>query len=329
MKKYLDLAFKNIFKKRKKGFTLIELIIYSAILIVSLGLISNFVYVSLRSAQRNEIENELLNQLTRLEEILRLKISTAKKINSITTEEINLEMADSLVNPTIFSWMSDVLYLKEGGGSYVPLNDKNKIKVTNFSAQQMGPIEGVSGFSDYHYVWNDQVGWIDFAASGGNVFVPIGEGEILGAVQILSDGSWIYLNCLNLDACSESNFKVEKLSNGDLTGWAWSEKYGWISFNCSNDNSCGASQYKVYIDEDGIFHGWAWSENIGWISFNCENGGENQANICNTSDYKVQVLTLEAPILKISLTLKYNSLRPDLAIEKTKTFIIQLLNPEE
>ncbi|MGE4554902.1 MAG: type II secretion system protein J [Candidatus Paceibacterota bacterium] len=316
-------------QKNKKGFTLIEILLYSAILIIAGSLISNFVYVSLKANQRVKVETELTNQMNRLEEIFRLKINGALKINSLTADQLDLKMADTSVDPTVFYWSNDTLYLSEKGGSFLPLNDKNKIKVTQFSVTNVMPIEGGSLSSTYHYAWNDQVGWLDFAYSGGNIFVPLSEGDLSGRVRILSDNSWIYLNCLNLGVCSNSNFKVERLSNGDLTGWAWSENYGWISFNCLNDNSCGASSYKVFIDEDGVFHGWAWSENIGWISFNCEDGGENGGNICSTSDYKVQVSFSELPILKIDLTLTYNSPKPDLAISKSKSFIFQLLKPEE
>ena len=316
-------------QKFKKGFTLIEILIYSTILIVSMGLISNFVYVSLKANQKAKVEIELNNQMNRLEEIFRLKINSAKKINSLTTNELNLKMTDSSIDPTVFTWANDTLYFSEKNGPLLPLNDKNKIKITQFSVLSVLPIEGVTISPYYHYAWNNQVGWLDFAYSGANVLVPITEGELSGKVKILSDDSWVYLNCLDLNVCSSSNFKVSKTTSGDLIGWAWSEHYGWISFNCLNDNSCGASNYKVYIDSDGIFHGWAYSENIGWISFNCENGGENGNNICSTSDYKVQVALLELPIIRINLTLEYNSSRPDLKVSKSKSFVFQILNPEE
>lgn len=316
-------------KKRINGFTLIETLIYLGLLVFAAGVITNFVYVSLKSNQKIQVENELNNQSVRLEEIFRQKISQAQGINSLSANELNLKAADPSLDPTVFSWVDDALYLTEGGSSII-LNDKNKIKVTNFSAQNVAPIGEAGGISgNYHYAFNDQVGWLDFAYSGGNIFVPINDGELSGTVKILSDDSWLYLNCLNLDVCSTSNFKVQKDINGDLSGFAWSENYGWISFNCLTDGSCGSSQYKVYVDSERIFHGFAWSENLGWISFNCENGGANGENICSTSDYKVQLILPTSPILRISFTLQYNSSKPELAVEKTKTFIVQILKSEE
>ncbi len=316
-------------RSTKYGFTLIEMLVYLGILAFAAGVLTNFFYVSLKADQRMQVENELNNQAVRLEEIFRQKISQAEGINSISANELNLKMADSSLNPTVFSLVNDALYLTEGESSMV-LNDKNKIKVTNFNAQNVAPIGEAGGMNqNYHYAYNDQVGWLDFAYSGGNIFVPTSEGELSGAIKILSEDSWIYLNCLNLDVCSTSNFKVQKDINGDLSGWAWSENYGWISFNCLTDGTCGSAQYKVYIDSEGVCHGWAWSENIGWISFNCENGGVNGENICSTSDYKVQLILPTSPILRVSFALQYNSPKPELAVEKTKTFVVQILKAGE
>ena len=84
---------------------------------------------------------------------------------------------------------------------------------------------------------------------------------------------------------------MTKDADGNLSGWAWSEKFGWISFNCSNDDSCTSSNYKVTINSStNEFEGYAWSENLGWISFNCNTGGPSQTNICDQSNYKVRKL---------------------------------------
>ena len=77
----------------------------------------------------------------------------------------------------------------------------------------------------------------------------------------------IFIICLFILVASwlyEYSFRgqpVQSASNGNVSGWAWSENIGWISFNGSN--------YGVNIDSgNGKLSGHAWSENIGWISFN-------------------------------------------------------------
>jgi len=98
--------------------------------------------------------------------------------------------------------------------------------------------------------------------------------------------------------------------------WAWSDNAGWtdwtnvtldkntneligyakfindfdnISLNCLTTNTCNKTNYKVYLDKDNQLHGYAWGDYTGWISFNCQEGGNNQTNICSTSNYNVSI----------------------------------------
>jgi len=201
------------------------------------------------------------------------------------------------------------------------------VKVTSLTFSPTGP-ESLAISTTDHYAWNDQVGWIDFAYPGGNVKAPSGAGDFTGLAYILSDQSWISLNCLSTDSCSTVNYKVSSDSDGNLSGWAWSENYGWISFNCSTDDSCASSTYKVTMNSDtGEMDGYAYSENIGWISFNCDTGGAAQADICTTSSYKVQNLRLRTVAIKIDVTLQYNSPKPELAVSQTRTFVFNIITP--
>lgn len=53
--------------------------------------------------------------------------------------------------------------------------------------------------------------------------------------------------------------KVEAVSSGSVSGYAWSETIGWIDFAPVGGG--------VSVDASGNFSGYAWSENIGWINF--------------------------------------------------------------
>ncbi|MFA5042360.1 MAG: hypothetical protein WC507_02840 [Candidatus Paceibacterota bacterium] len=308
----------------RKGFTLMELIIYSSVLIVSVGLISNIVYVTSKANSRVQAEEALNNQLFRLEEIFRQKIEPAKKINSVSFSQLELASNDESKNPTIFSLINDVLYLKEGSGSQLPLNDVDKVKITSLSFSMIaGGGSSISGTN--HYAWNDQVGWIDFSH---NIQVPPAEGELKGAAHIVSDSSYIFLDCLYTNSCEQINYKISSDSNGNLSGWAWSENYGWISFSSSTDDSIYDYGVKVSTST-GEFDGYAWSENIGWISFNCKTGGEGGTDICLTSDYKVQDLRLQKSAIKVEITLQYNSPKPELAVYKNASFVFNIMTPTE
>jgi len=210
------------------------------------------------------------------------------------------------------------------------LNDANKVKVTSLL---FSPVAGLSAVSmGNHYAWSENIGWLDFAYPGGNVSVPRGAGDLNGAAYQLNNGAWLILNCAYANSCATSNFKVSSDSNGNLSGWAWSEYFGWLSFSSSTDGSSVNYGVKIATTttanyEAGEWDGYAWSENIGWISFNCKTGGENQTNICATSNYKVQDLRSSSTGIKIDLTLQYNSSHPEQQITRTNSFVFNILTP--
>ena len=331
--------------KKAKAFTLLELLIYSGILVVSAGLIGGIVYTISKANLRTQVNEELNNQLILFEEVFRQKIQIAKGINSISGSLLSLEMSDANKNPTVFTLTDNIAYIQEGAGSQVALNDSDKVKVTSLTFTPTGP-EGASISSTHHYAWNDQVGWIDFAYSGGNVQVPIGEGDLKGLAYVLSDSHWISLNCISTDSCSTVDYKATSTADGILTGWAWSENFGWISFNCETGgnapiNICcdqpfpptPCSDYGVTVaTSTGEFDNYAWSENFGWISFNCKTGGDEseypfEKDICDTSDYKVQDLRMNTSAIKVDITLQYNSEKAELSATSTNSFVFNLITP--
>jgi len=332
---------------RKRGFTLLEVLIYSSVLVVSAGLITGIFYVVSKANLRNQAENEITNQLTLLEEIFSQKIEVAKGINNfgIGGSSLELNMGNST---TTFSLSNNTIYLQEGSDPALPLNDANKVKITSltFSPTNIG---GTLVSATDHYAWNDNVGWIDFAYPGGNIYIPAGEGELSGAAYILSDRSWISLNCLTTNSCSSFSYKVSSDADGNLSGWAWSENYGWISLSCTTggsngENICFSSQYGVKVATTttsnmfgGEFNNYAWSGNIGWISFNCKSGGNNQTNICCSqasppspcSDYKVRDLRLNTSSVKIDLTAEYNTTNPNLMLSRSVSFTFNIITPSK
>jgi|AP45_3_1055517.scaffolds.fasta_scaffold06022_5 hypothetical protein len=149
---------------------------------------------------------------------------------------------------------------------------------------------------DYHWAWNDLMGWINFHS---NETIEVRASELRGWAD--SQIGEIILNCATTpigDICDDSNgnFKVNN-SQGELSGWAWNDTIGWISFDCNDIGACSSSPYSVSIEpagdgENSFFRGWAWSEIIGWISFHCENDHDPDLagvqGACNFSTYKIQ-----------------------------------------
>jgi len=126
--------------------------------------------------------------------------------------------------------------------------------------------------STYRYAWSENVGWIDFGTTEGDVHVT--DSALTGYAWAENIG-WISLNCSNDSSCGTVDYKVSNTSEGTLSGNAWTENNGWIDFNPTGGG--------VTIDSNGDFAGYAWGENIGWIVFNCAT-----TSSCGAVDYKVK-----------------------------------------
>lgn len=55
-------------------------------------------------------------------------------------------------------------------------------------------------------------------------------------------------------------------SQGNITGWAWSDTIGWVSLSSADPTPCSVVPYGLTVS-NGVITGYAWSENIGWIQF--------------------------------------------------------------
>jgi len=159
------------------------------------------------------------------------------------------------------------------------------IAITNFDGTKyfLGSLlnwgtGGISTENPNHYAYGENVGWIDFSPTGGNV--QLQDDQLLGYSYSENTG-WISLNCANDNNNCAVNYKVASDGHGNLSGYAYGENVGWINFG----PTYGGTDYGVKIDSDGNFSGYAWGENVGWISFNCTNTNSCAAN--GGVDYKV------------------------------------------
>ncbi len=112
----------------------------------------------------------------------------------------------------------------------------------------------------YKYAWSENIGWINFGNTGGNVHVT--DTKLTGYAWSDTFG-WINLSPITAGVLNDGN--------GNLSGNAWGENTGWIDFA------------GVTIDNDGYFHGFANGTITGQINFNCANNGT-----CGASDFKVR-----------------------------------------
>ncbi|MCF7906409.1 peptidoglycan-binding protein [Patescibacteria group bacterium] len=113
---------------------------------------------------------------------------------------------------------------------------------------------------EYKYAWSENIGWINFDTTNGNIIIK--DDEITGYAWSENLG-WINLN--------PNTSGVQNDNEGNLSGYAWGENTGWINFS------------EVTIDNDGYFNGYATGDITGRISFNCEN-----TDSCDSSNFKVR-----------------------------------------
>lgn len=94
------------------------------------------------------------------------------------------------------------------------------------------------------YAWGENIGWINFGATNGNVHIT--DSGLSGSALSETVG-WINLSNIMNDG------------EGNLSGYGWGENIGWIKFNPANGG--------VIINSSGEFTGSALSETVGWIIF--------------------------------------------------------------
>ena len=100
----------------------------------------------------------------------------------------------------------------------------------------------------FKYAWSENIGWINFGASGGNVHIA--DYSLTGYAWNNNYG-WINLN--------PSGSGIKNNVQGTLSGSAWGESTGYINFS------------GVTINSNGEFIGTASGDITGTINFNCSN----------------------------------------------------------
>ena len=125
-----------------------------------------------------------------------------------------------------------------------------------FASNTNGTIGGA-----YKYGWGENIGWLNFGSSNGNVQVT--DSAITGYVWSDNYG-WINL--------SPAASGIVNDGYGNLSGCGWGENLGWIDFSNVTINASGEFLGYAAVDQDSS-----------QISLNCANTGS-----CAASDFKVK-----------------------------------------
>lgn len=313
------------------AFTLMELLLYVGILgAISVGLIGFFssVYQYYYDVQNKA---KVSQNLRFVSQVIEQTVKSASKITQASGSTLILAMANSAQNPTEFGLENGRIYKKESSGAKIYLTPASvEATVLDFSflsARLAKTIEGQqwawSGGASSNPV-NEGVGWIDFNPPSSDVKIPIGSGDFLGSAYIPSLDSYLSLNCINYQTCSDVDYKVYSDASGVLRGWAWNDSVGWLSFNSLDTTS--TVPYAVSISSStGDFLGWAWSDTIGWVSFNCANP---ELNSCAAVSYKVQANRRQGTptnTVSVSMTVRSRTLLPRFAFSDSYEFSVPVM----
>ena len=127
---------KNIHLQKNRGFTLVEILIYTAIFVLLVGGITAFTSSLQSSRLRAQIMFEVNDQGNSIVRTISRSIRNAQSINSPTigdsASSLSLSNINSSIDPVIFSQSDGVLYITEGAGDPIALSN-NKVKVTNLT----------------------------------------------------------------------------------------------------------------------------------------------------------------------------------------------------
>ncbi len=119
----------------KKGFTLVELLIYVAIFAVTaiflVAILTTFTRIQLRQSAVNEVNHQVSFVSSVVKQLVQGS-SLVDMTDGVTTSTLDLRMASSSSDPTLVYSSGTAVYMQQGSSSPVALTNSS-VNVTNFS----------------------------------------------------------------------------------------------------------------------------------------------------------------------------------------------------
>lgn len=108
-----------------KGFTLIELILYVAIITIVMSALIPFAWSVIEGSAKSSVEQELSSQARYVSERIKYEIRNAKDINSVSATSISLKETTAAYDPTVVDLSGGKVRVTQGTGLPVNLNSNN------------------------------------------------------------------------------------------------------------------------------------------------------------------------------------------------------------
>jgi Tfp pilus assembly protein PilW len=124
----------------KKGFTLVELLLYLGLAAAMLLAVSVFLSVIMQSRIKNQTVAEVEQQGWQIMQLMTQTIRNSEAINSPsaggTASTLSLQQTSAPVNPTIFDLSGTTIRITEGTGSPIDLNS-TKVEVSALNIENL------------------------------------------------------------------------------------------------------------------------------------------------------------------------------------------------
>jgi prepilin-type N-terminal cleavage/methylation domain-containing protein len=124
----------------KKGFTLIEMLLYITILAMMVGVTAGFVMMMFSTRVKSVVVSEVENQGDQTMDMILSSIRLGTAINSPTIGTSGSSASFNVVNgassPTLFDLTSGAIRIKEGAGAYTNITS-SRVNVTSLNFQNL------------------------------------------------------------------------------------------------------------------------------------------------------------------------------------------------
>ena len=128
------------YARKQAGYTLIELLLYVAIVGVLLSAVTAFFGVTTDARIKNQTVNEVNTQGTFAMDYITQTIRNATSVTSpaaaATDSQLTLVVPTGTLSPTVFNLSSGVLQVKEGTATAIALTN-SKVQVTNLTVKNL------------------------------------------------------------------------------------------------------------------------------------------------------------------------------------------------
>lgn len=141
-------------QKTKNGFTLVELLIYIAIVGIVVGGISTFFVLLVSSRSKNQTVSEVEQQGTQVTELITQTLRNATTINlpaiGTSGSTLSIAVADLSKSPTVFDISGANIRITEGAGQPVVITNTTRLTASNLVFENLSR-PGTAGVVRIHF----------------------------------------------------------------------------------------------------------------------------------------------------------------------------------